>query len=280
MFRPPASFPGLCADPSPCHLDGVEDPLKLSVLPELREAALLIAFEGWNDAGSAASSAVRFIERSIHSVPLAEIDGEEFYDFTVSRPGVSLREGHRVIEWPNPSFGYGSVDPSRELVTGCGHEPHMRWRRFSDACVRLARQLRLERVVLLGAYLADVVYSRPVSVTGYASDPLVLERIGVTASAYQGPTGIVGVLGESLRAAGFEMVSLWAGLPHYITATPNSRGALALVQTVAELLDLKLDTSGLAREAADFEERVNQLVAADPELGEYVRQLKKREFAQ
>ena len=258
----------------------MEDPLKLSVLPDLRDAALLVAFEGWNDAGSAASSAVRFIESSIQAVPLAEIDGEEFYDFTVSRPGVALRGEGRVIEWPNPTFGYGSVDPTRELVTGCGHEPHMRWRSFCDACVRMVRQLGLNRVILLGAYLADVVYSRPVGVTGYASAPLVLERIGVPTSAYEGPTGIVGVLGESLRAGGFEIVSLWAGLPHYITATPNPRGALALVQTVAELLDLKLDTSGLAGEAAAFEEQVNQLVAGDPELGEYVRQLKKREFAQ
>jgi proteasome assembly chaperone (PAC2) family protein len=258
----------------------VEDPLKLSVRPVLRNASLLIAFEGWNDAGSAASGAVEFIERSIHAVPLAEIDGEEFYDFTVSRPGVSVHDEHRVIEWPNPTFSFGSVDPMRELVTGSGHEPHMRWRTFCDACVRLVRHLQLERVILLGAYLADVVYSRPVGVTGYASDPNTLERIGVATSAYEGPTGIVGVLGESLRTAGYEIVSLWAGLPHYITATPNPRGALALVQKVSEVLDLKLDTAGLAGEAAEFEERVNDLVASDPELGEYVRQLKKREFAQ
>jgi len=258
----------------------VEDPLKLSVRPQLREAALLLAFEGWNDAGASASSAVRFIEESIQSVPLAEIDGEEFYDFTVSRPGVALQGGERVIEWPNPTFSYGSVDPTRELVTGTGHEPHMRWRTFCDACVRLVRQLELRRVILLGAYLADVVYSRPVGVTGFASDEAALDRIGVAASAYEGPTGIVGVLGEALRDGGLEIVSLWAGLPHYITATPNPRGALALVQKVAELQDLKLDTSGLAREAAAFEEKVSQLVASDPELGEYVRQLKKREFAQ
>jgi proteasome assembly chaperone (PAC2) family protein len=258
----------------------VHDPLKLKVQPALRDAALVIAFEGWNDAGSAASSAVRFIEEAIQAVRLAEIDGEEFYDFTVSRPGVALRDGSRVIEWPNPTFQYGSIDPTRELVTGCGHEPHMRWRTFSEACVRLVKELGLGRVILLGAYLADVVYSRPVGVTGYASDPEALERIGVTASAYEGPTGIVGVLGESLHDAGCEIVSLWAGLPHYITATPNPRGALALVQKVAELLELKLDTGGLAREAAAFEEKVNQLVSADPELGEYVRQLKKREFAQ
>ena len=256
------------------------DPLRLSVRPVLRDAALLIAFEGWNDAGSAASAAVRFIEGAIQSVPLAEIDGEEFYDFTVARPGVALQDGERVIEWPNPRFSYGSVDPTRELVTGVGHEPHMRWRSFCDACLRLVRSLELERVILLGAYLADVVYSRPVGVTGFASDVSALERIGVTASAYEGPTGIVGVLGERLGSAGFEIVSLWAGLPHYITATPNPRGALALVQKVAELLDLKLDTHGLAREAAAFEEKVSQLVASDPELGEYVRQLKKREFAQ
>jgi hypothetical protein len=251
------------------------------VRPALREAALLLAFEGWNDAGESASSALRFIEHSICAVPLAEIECEEFVDLTVARPSVRLENpGARVIEWPRIRFTYGAMDPSRELVTGRGTEPHLRWRSFGDACVRLARSLELHRVVLLGAYLADVVYSRPVAVTGYASDPSLLEPLGVLGSGYEGPTGIVGVLGERFSREGFEVMSLWAGLPHYISASPNPRGALALVQRVMELLDLKLDTEGLVREAAEFEEKVAAIVAGDPELGEYVRQLKKREFAQ
>jgi proteasome assembly chaperone (PAC2) family protein len=259
----------------------VRDPLELQVRPDLREAALLLAFEGWNDAGEAASSAVRFIERSIRAVPLAEIDCEEFLDFTVARPNVRLAKGEsREIEWPHTRFAYGAVDPCRELVVCCGTEPHVRWRAYADACVRLVRTLGLRRVVLLGAYLADVLYSRPVGVTGFASRPELLEALGVTRSSYEGPTGIVGVLGEAFRREGLEVVSLWATLPHYISAAPNPRGALALVQKAMQLLDLKLDTEGLERDAAGFEERISAVVAADPELAEYVRQLKKREFAQ
>lgn len=259
----------------------MRDPLEFQVRPVLREAALLLAFEGWNDAGEAASAAVRFVERSIRAVPLAQIDCEEFLDFTVARPLVRLAKGEsREIEWPHTRFAYGSLDLSRELVVGCGREPHLRWRAYAEACVRLVRTLELRRVVLLGAYLADVLYSRPVGVTGFASRPELLEALGVTRSSYQGPTGIVGVLGEHFRREGLEVVSLWAALPHYISAAPNPRGALALVHKVMPLLDLKLDTEGLEREAAGFEEKISAIVAADPELGEYVRQLKKREFAQ
>jgi hypothetical protein len=242
---------------------------------------LLLAFEGWNDAGEAASSAVRFIERSIRAVPLAEIDCEEFIDFTVARPTVRLERGaSRALEWPHTRFVYGAVDPSRELVLGYGIEPHLRWRRYGDACVELARRLGLRRVVLLGAYLAEVVYSRPVGVTGCASSPERLEELGVAASGYEGPTGIVGMLGDRFRREGLEVVSLWSCLPHYISVSPNPRGALALVQKLTQLLSLKIDTDALEREAARFEQRISALVAADPELGEYVRQLKKREFAQ
>jgi proteasome assembly chaperone (PAC2) family protein len=259
----------------------VPDPLEFQVQPDLREAALLMAFEGWNDAGDAASSAVRFIERSIGAVALAEIDCEEFLDFTVVRPIVRLAKGEaREIEWPRTRFKYGAVDPSRELVVCCGTEPHVRWRTYADTCVRLVRTLGLRRAVLLGAYLTDVLYSRPVGVTGFASEPELLEALAVTRSGYEGPTGIVGVLAETFRREGLEVVSLWAALPHYISAAPNPRGTLALVQKVMQLLDLKLDTRTLEREASGFEERISAIVAADPELSEYVRQLKKREFAQ
>jgi proteasome assembly chaperone (PAC2) family protein len=259
----------------------VSDPLHFFVRPDLRGTALLLALEGWNDAGVAASSAVRFLEQAIRAVPLAEIDSEEFLDFTVARPQVRLEHGEsRVIEWPHTRFVYGAIDPTREIVLGWGIEPHLRWRAFAETCVRFAATLGVERVVLLGAYLADVVYSRPVGVTGFATDPKLLEDLDVQRSHYEGPTGIVGVLAERFRAEGFQLVSLWAGLPHYITASPNPRGQLALVQKVMQLLDVKLDTEGLEREAALFEERISALVAGDPELAEYVRQLKKREFAQ
>jgi proteasome assembly chaperone (PAC2) family protein len=257
------------------------DALRLTVRPELRDVQMVLAFEGWNDAGQAATSAVQFVDRCIRSAPLAELDCEEFYDFTVCRPTVSRGEGGaRVIEWPHTRFRFGSIDDSREIVVGWGSEPHLRWQRYCDLVAELVQTLGVHRVVLLGAYLADVVYSRPVDVTGFSSSPALLESLRVPNSDYEGPTGIVGVLADRLRLDGVEVLSLWAGLPHYISASPNPRAALALVRKLAECLDLKLDAEPLRLEAARFEERISTLVADDPELGEYVRQLKRREFAQ
>jgi len=253
----------------------------MHVTPALRDAALVLAFEGWNDAGEAASSAVRYVDRAIRSVPLAEIPGDEFLDYTIHRPTVRFADDDtRIIEWPRTEFRYGSVDADRELVIGLGVEPHLRWRRFVDVVADLVARIGVCRVVLLGAYVADVVYSRPVGVTGFASRPEVLEKLGVVPSGYEGPTGIVGVLAERLQREGVEIVSLWAGLPHYINATPNPRGALALLQVLSSLLEIKLDEEPLRREAAAFEQRISTLVAEDPELSEYVRLLKRREFAQ
>lgn len=257
------------------------DALFMHVEPRLRGAAMVLAFEGWNDAGESATCALRHVAQAIRAVPLAEVDGEEFFDFTVRRPTVSVDgSGARRIEWPATRFSYGAVDPQRELVIGVGVEPHLRWRRFCDLLGGFVQKLGISRVVMLGAYLADVVYSRPVGVTGFASSPELLDRLGVAPSGYQGPTGIVGVLAERLRRDGVEVVSLWAALPHYITATPNPRGALALLQKLVDVLQLKVDDERLRREAAEFEERSSALVAADPELNEYVRQLKRRDFAQ
>jgi hypothetical protein len=254
--------------------------LTLRVEPDLAGAPLVMAFEGWNDAGEAATGALRFLSDALRCVPLGEIDCEEYLDFTVQRPTLKLNGGRREIEWPGLAFGFGSLDASRELVTGLGVEPHLRWRSFCDAVVRLIERLRIGRVVLLGAYLADVVYSRPVEVTGFATRPETLDIFGVRPSRYEGPTGIIGVLAERLQQAGVEVVSLWAGLPHYISASPNPRGSLALLQHLQEGLHLKLDEQPLRQEAAAFEEKVSTVVASDPDLVEYVRQLKRREFAQ
>ena len=165
-------------------------------------------------------------------------------------------------------------------MLGIGVEPHLRWRAYCEQFAALVARLKIRRVVLLGAYVADVVYSRPVAVTGYATDERALEEIGVADSRYEGPTGIVGVLAERLLADGVQILSLWAGLPHYISASPNPRGSLALVQKLSAGLPLTIDEGPLRREAAAFEQRISDLVNADPELAEYVRLLKKREFAQ
>ena len=258
----------------------MQDALRFQVHPELDDPVLVLAFGGWNDASEAATGAVQFLNDDMGAAPLAEIDPEDFYDFTVARPHLSLEEGQgRRLVWPGTEFRYGQRDPV-DFVTAMGTEPHMRWRGYCDCIAGLCAEFGLDQVVLLGAYLADVVYSRPVQVTGFATDSEALSRLGVTPSGYEGPTGIVGVLAERLEREGASVASLWAGLPHYIQAAPNSRGALALIQKLTAHLDIKVDDEPLRQSAAEFEQRVAQLVNDDTELAAYVRQLKRRGFAQ
>ncbi|MEM7410806.1 MAG: PAC2 family protein [Myxococcota bacterium] len=259
----------------------MRDVLTFHVEPQLRDATLIAAFEGWNDAGEAATGAARFLSDAIAAVPLAEIDGEPYLDFTVTRPWVRTDEtGRRRVEWPGTHFSYGATGAACELVIARGAEPHLRWRDYCDQFAAVVTRLGIRRVVLLGAYVADVVYSRPVGVTGFADDEDRLHDIGVEPSRYEGPTGIVGVLGERLSSEGVEVLSLWAGLPHYISASPNPRGSLALVHKLRAALALAVDDEPLQQEAAAFEQKISALVSGDPELSEYVRQLKRREFAQ
>ncbi len=255
--------------------------LHLDVQPALEAPSLLLAFEGWNDAGDAASAAARFLADALGAAPLGEIDGEEYYDFTVQRPVVKqAEEGRRSVAWPRFELRYAVIPGRTELLIGIGPEPHLHWRSWCAEMVELARRFRVSRIALLGAFLADVVYSLPVHVTGFAWPASRMEELGLRASNYEGPTGIVGVLGSVFPDAGFETVSFWAGLPHYIPLTPNPRGTLALVQQVARYLDLPIDRTPLEREAADYERRTSEVVAGDPQLAEYVRELKKRSFAQ
>ena len=184
------------------------------------------------------------------------------------------------IAWPSNEFRYGVNDEGLELITGLGVEPHTRWRRYGEAIVELAVDMGVQRCLILGAYLADVVYSQPVVVTGFASDPEMLERFQVTPTNYEGPTGIVGVLASQLQEEGVEVLTLWAGLPHYISATPNPRGALALVRKVSHYLEMPFDLKQLKEDALRFEEEISQVVAGDEELSQYVKELKRREFAQ
>jgi hypothetical protein len=255
--------------------------LRLEVSPTLTDPVAVFAFSGWNDAGDAASTALSYLQDASQSVALGTVDSESYFDFTVKRPEVRYGPGGaREISWPNFDFRYGSAGLSRDLVSGSGPEPHFRWQEFCDQFVHLLYELGTRRVALLGAFLADVLYSLPVQVTGFATAPDTVLDLGLTTSKYEGPTGIVGVLSARLLDEGFEVASLWAGLPHYINAAPNPRGALALVQKVTRFLDFKVDEAPLSKAAADYEERVSTLVANDPALSEYVKELKRREFAQ
>lgn len=255
--------------------------LRMHVRPILGEPTLVLAFEGWNDACESASTVVRFVDDVVRTVPLAEIDPDEYYDFTVRRPEVHYHAGRSsAIQWPSNEFRYGVTAEGLEIITGLAVEPHTRWRSYCEAVVELAVDMGVQRCLLVGAYLADVVYSQPVVVTGFATNSDLLDRYEVEPTNYAGPTGIVGVLFEALRQEGIEVLAIWAGLPHYINATPNPRGSLALLRKVSQFLDTPFELAKLKGDAVRFEEEISKVVAADDELTEYVKELKRREFAQ
>jgi predicted ATP-grasp superfamily ATP-dependent carboligase len=264
-----------------CEASDAMEPVIFHDHRTLRRPILVLAFSGWSDAGQSATTAVRFLAEQLGATKLASIDPEEFFDFTVVRPQVRLVEGmHRSIEWTTLEFHAATVPATpHDYVFGWGPEPHLKWKTFCTALLALAERAGVEQVVTLGGYLAEVLYSRPVPVTGFATDPERLRPLGVSGTRYQGPTGIVGVLGDACRRAGMEHVSLWAALPHYVAALPNPRGSLALLLRLTELLQLPVDLAPLKEAAATFEQQVNDAVAKDPQLSAYVRELKKREFA-
>jgi predicted ATP-grasp superfamily ATP-dependent carboligase len=241
----------------------------------LRAPAMVCAFQGWNDAGDAASSAVSFLATSLGARRFARIDSEEFYDFQANRPCVRLGAGSaREISWPTVEMFEASAPRApRDLVLVQGVEPSMRWRAFSSHLIDLAEVLGVQVVVSLGALLGDVPHTRPVSMTGYASEPALVERIGLQASTYEGPTGIVGVLHAACAQAGMPSASLWAGVPHYVAAATNPKAALALLRRVESLIGVSVDVSELESAAAEYERQVGLAVQSDPDIQAFVERL-------
>jgi proteasome assembly chaperone (PAC2) family protein len=250
--------------------------------PELRNPIVVLAFSGWNDAGTSATTAVRYLMEQLDAEKFATIDPEEFYDFSVQRPIVRLTEGSiREVHWPSYDFHYGSgMGVERDFIFGVGGEPHLRWRTFCESVLRLVRECQAETVVTLGAYLDEVLYTRPVPLIGSSTDPELTAELDLDPPRYQGPTGIVGVLADACRRGGVRNVSFWAALPHYLNVSPNPRGSLALILRLSQWLGLRMDTRLLERAAADFQNQVNEAVNKDADLSAFVRELKKREFEQ
>jgi predicted ATP-grasp superfamily ATP-dependent carboligase len=241
----------------------------------LRAPAMVCAFQGWNDAGDAASSAVAFLATALGARRFARIDSEEFYDFQANRPCIRFADGdEREIVWPTVEvFEAPAPRASRDLVLVQGVEPSMRWRAFSSHLVDLAEALGVQMVVTLGALLGDVPHTRPVAMTGHASDPSLVERLGMQTSSYEGPTGIVGVLHSACAAAGLPSATLWAGVPHYVAAATNPKAALALVRRVERLIGVSVDVSELETSAADYERQVELAVESDPDIQAFVERL-------
>jgi predicted ATP-grasp superfamily ATP-dependent carboligase len=241
----------------------------------LRAPAMVCAFQGWNDAGDAASSAVSFLASALGAKRFAHIDSEEFFDFQANRPSIQLDgQDRREVTWPTVEIFEASAPRApRDVVLVQGVEPSMRWRTFAANIVDLAEALGVQVVVSLGALLGDVPHTRPVSMTGHASDPSLLDRLGIKPSSYEGPTGIVGVLHAACADAGLPAASLWAAVPHYVAAAANPKAALALLRRVEVLIGVSVDVSELESAAGDYERQVGLAVQSDPEIQAFVERL-------
>jgi proteasome assembly chaperone (PAC2) family protein len=249
--------------------------------PELERPVLIAAFTGWNDAAEAASVAGATLRGSWEAQRFGAFDAEEFFDYQATRPQIKLVEGvTRTVEWPEnhlyaTASGLG-VAGGRGAVLLSGPEPSFRWRSFCAGVIELARELGVELVVTMGALLADVPHSRSVSVAANSQDPALIENLGLSASRYEGPTGITGVLHRACAGAGLPSVSFWASVPHYLPAIPSAPAALALLESLSALLGVEVDTSDLERGAVAYQEQVSAAVSQDSDLASYVRLLEDR----
>jgi proteasome assembly chaperone (PAC2) family protein len=247
----------------------------------LRRPVLLAAFEGWNDAGDAATSAVEHLAEQWGARAVAELDPDDYYDFQVNRPLVQLVDGlTRQVTWPTTRVSVASVPGTdRDVVLVRGLEPNLRWRGFSQELVEIAQQLGVETVVTLGALLADSPHTRPVPVSGTASDPATATELGLESSRYEGPTGIVGVFQDACANAGMRAVSFWAAVPHYVAQPPCPKATIALLRRVEDLLDLPVPLADLPERARAWERQVDELAAEDSDVAEYIASLEEREPA-
>jgi proteasome assembly chaperone (PAC2) family protein len=252
--------------------------LRIEERPTLRRPVLISAFRGWNDGGQAATVAASYLARLWGAERFADIDPESYMDFQAVRPTVTLDEGlTRRIEWPENEFLHGAIPGAeRDAVILLGVEPNYRWRAFTDLIVGLARDLGVELVVTLGALLADVPHTRPAPVTGAATDPRLVEELGLQLSRYEGPTGIVGVLHDACRAAELRSVSLWSAVPHYVSLAPSPLAAKALCVRLSDLVGVPIETTELDEAEQEYSAQVSEAVASDPDTLAYVEELERR----
>jgi proteasome assembly chaperone (PAC2) family protein len=246
---------------------------------QLRSPILVAAFAGWNDAATAATTALEAIAVALDSEVIGRLDPEEFYDFQVARPTIRLNEGQtREVRWPENTFvAARAPGAERDLVLLSGIEPNLRWRTFSGAILEAAERLGVSMLVTLGALIADVAHTRPVPITGLASDPQLVERLSLSRSNYEGPTGIVGVLHDQSRARSLPSASLWAAVPHYVAAVNNPKAALALLRRLEGFTGIAIEASELEEAMGRFEEQVDRAVASNPEIEELVQRLEQEQ---
>ncbi|MFS0716548.1 PAC2 family protein [Arthrobacter sp. 1P04PC] len=257
--------------------DALPEPERLlQPVPEgQRITVMLAAFEGWNDAGEAASDALRYLNKLWGGKKVGTIDADEYYDFQFTRPVIRrTASGDRKIKWPSTRIFKASVPGSNvDVIFVQGTEPSYKWRAYTAELLVHAEALNVDYVILVGALLADVPHSRPIPVSASTDDAALRERMDLEASQYEGPVGIVGVLSEVALLAGLPTISLWAAVPHYVAQAPSPKAQLALLHRIEELLQLPLDTQELVEDADAWERGVDELATEDPEIAAYVRQL-------
>jgi proteasome assembly chaperone (PAC2) family protein len=247
--------------------------------PELTEPMMVAAFEGWNDAGDAATGAIEHLELIWDAQPLMAIDPDDYYDFQVNRPTVSLVDGvTRRVTWPTTRMSVcRPPGASFDLILVRGIEPNMRWRGFCEEILEVVRELDVRVVVTLGALLSDTPHTRPISVTGTSYDGASALKYGLEKSRYEGPTGITGVLQDACVTAGIPAISFWAGVPHYVSQPPNPKATIALLHSVEEVLDLPVPLAELPQQADEWQKLVDEMAAEDDEVTEYIRNLEQRD---
>jgi proteasome assembly chaperone (PAC2) family protein len=258
------------------------DSLTIHSLPErLRRPVLITAFSGWNDAAEAPTTAARYLASSFQAEKFAEIDPEEFYHFGLTRPQVRYKDDaatEREIVWPATEFSVARVtDLPRDLIFAVATEPHLKWRTYCATMLELARRCEATLVLMLGALLAEVPHTRPVRISGSASDPELAARLGVRPSRYEGPTGIVGVLNTACREQGIATASVWANVPHYVSGIENPKAALALVQRALTLLNVQADLADLEEASRQFDQNLAEIVAQNAKIKAYVAKLESRD---
>lgn len=247
--------------------------------PKLRQPLMVAAFEGWNDGGHAASNALKHLIQAFEAEKFASLDPEEFYVFSESRPEVRLVDGQtRALSWQTNDFYHAQLPGTdRDVILFLGEEPNLKWRTYCDSLLSVAYRLEVSRVVTLGAYLADVLYTLPVQVNGFSSDLDLEGRYGLRRSNYEGPTGIVGVFADHCRMQNLPTLSLWAGAPYYISI-PNPKAVHALLGKFREIFSVDMELGAMEKEMENFDNEINDVVAKDPSVAAYVRELKKRDF--
>jgi proteasome assembly chaperone (PAC2) family protein len=251
--------------------------LRILQTPELNEPIMLAAFAGWSDAGGAATGAVQYLVDRWHAVRMADIEAEDFYDFTQLRPTVRWEGEERRIDWPDNAFHFHQT-PERDLIIFNGIEPHLHWKAYTRTMMEFIEQFKVKMVVSMGAMFVDYPHTRPMRVTGTAPDAGMMERAGLftRGGKYEGPTGINGVFNVHLREKSVPAATIWANVPHYVSASPNPPASLALLKSLMAMLEMEVPLGRMVRASAAFDQQLNEATSRNTEVSDYVRQLEER----